>query len=273
MKPTQWLSRFFLLGWFISLPVFATSDAEALAKRVYERPDGDDRASFGYMVLVEEGHKPRVRGMFSYGKDKSYSDVWSLIRFTSPKDIANTGLLTLDSEAKDSEQWVYLPGLDRVRRISSSRKGGRFVGSDIFYEDLQNRLYTKDNHKILGKAKVNKLDAIILESTPKKADDSAYSKKVSWIHESSLIALKVEYYQDGAAKPMKRLLVNKINKTQGYWTVLESTVTDLDSGHKTIMKVKNVLYDQGLADDMFTVQVLEDPSRETKYRPKQLEQK
>ncbi|WP_163834612.1 outer membrane lipoprotein-sorting protein [Spartinivicinus ruber] len=272
MKQIQWICCFILLSWFTSFPLLAASDAAALAKRIYERPDGNDRASFGYMVLVEQGHKPRVRGMFSYGKDKSYSDVWSLIRFTSPKDIANTGLLTLDSEAKDSEQWVYLPGLDRVRRISSSRKGGRFVGSDIFYEDLQNRLYTKDNHKILGKEKVNKLNAIILESTPKKADDSAYSKKISWIHESSLIALKVDYYQDGSAKPMKRLMVNKINKVQGYWTVLESTVTDLESGHKTIMKVKNILYDQGLVDDMFTVQVLEDPVREVTYRPKQLEQ-
>ena len=83
-----------------------------------------------------------------------------------------------------------------------------------------------------------------------------------------IIALKVEYYQDNEPKPIKQLVVTKINKIQGYWTVLESTVTDLESGHKTIMKIKDIKYDQGIVDEMFTLQILEDPVREVKLRPK-----
>ncbi|MBU2704450.1 outer membrane lipoprotein-sorting protein [Zooshikella marina] len=250
----------------------SSNDALQLAKQLYDRPDGKDRASFGYMVLTEAGHKSRVRALYSYGKDKSYYDIWSLIRFTSPKDIEGTGLLTRDEKSADSQQWVFLPALKRVRKIASSRKGGRFVGSDLFYEDLQNRIYTKDQHKILGEEVINKLPTTILESIPKNARDSVYSKRLSWIHRPSLTALRIDYYQ-GGSQPIKRLTVNKLAKKQGYWTVMESVVKDLKTGHSTVMRIKHIAYDQNLPDSLFTTQTLEDPAKEVAYRPSSITKK
>ena len=57
-------------------------------------------------------------------------EVSTLIRFTEPADIAGTGLLTLDAADGESNQWIYLPAMQRVRRVDSNRKGGRFVNSD-----------------------------------------------------------------------------------------------------------------------------------------------
>ena len=65
-------------------------------------------------------------------------------------------------DSRDADQWIFLPAIKRARRISSSRKGGHFVGSDIFYEDLRDRKVAKDTHNIIGKEKVNGLETIFI---------------------------------------------------------------------------------------------------------------
>ena len=128
----------------------ADEAAIALATRVYDRPDGNDAASRSYMILSEKGHKPRYRKLYTYQLDRDNGESWALLRFTEPADIKNTGLLTYNYPDRDNNQWIYLPALDRARRIAASRKGGRFVGSDLYYEDLQDREVDQDEHRIRG---------------------------------------------------------------------------------------------------------------------------
>ena len=258
-----------VLGMIIWLPDATHADEAgvALATRVYNRPDGDDSVSRAYMILSEKGHKPRHRKLYTYQIDRENGESWALMRFTEPADIKNTGLLTYNYPTKDNNQWIYLPALDRARRIATSRRGGRFVGSDLYYEDLQTREVDQDQHKILGKDKVNGVATTVLESTPVDADNSVYSKRVSWIHEKTLLPLRVDYYKAGNNKPIKQLKVRKIKKIQGFWTVVDSTVTDLKSGHTTRMRTKAIVYDQSLPDKLFSRQALSDKSHEVKYRP------
>jgi hypothetical protein len=189
------------------------------------------------------------------------------MRFTEPADIEDTALLTYNYPDKDNNQWIYLPALDRVRRISTSRKGGRFVGSDIYYEDLQKREVNEDHHRILGKGKVGTVPTTVLESTPIDPDSSVYSKWISWIHMGSLTPLQVDYYKAGGERPVKRLRVTKLKKIQGYWTVADSTMTELNSGHQTRMVTQAIVYDQSLPENLFSQQGLSDKSREERYRP------
>ncbi len=239
----------------------------ALATRVYNRPDGNDAASRAHMILSEKSHKPRYRKLYSYRLDKGNGESWTLLRFTEPADIKNTGLLTYNYPGKDNNQWIYLPALDRARRIAASRKGGRFVSSDLYYEDLQKREVDEDHHRILGNGKVGNIPTIVLESTPVDADNSVYSKRVSWVHEKTLMPLRVDYYKAGNKKPVKRLKATRIKKIQGFWTVVDSTVTDLKSGHQTRMLTKAIVYDQSLPDSLFSRQALSDKSLEENYRP------
>lgn len=248
-------------------PVLGDADGRALARMIDERPDGRDAASQTVMILTEHGHKPRYRTLLTYRLDMDDGETRSLIRFTEPADIDGTGLLTLDQPGKDSNQWIYLPALDRVRRIASSRKGGRFVGSDFYYEDLQQREVEKDHHKIIGTAKVGNIETTLLESIPVDPDNSVYSKRISWIHMNSLIPLKIEFYTAGKETPIKRLAVRNIKKIQGYWTVTDSTMFDLDSGHETRLIIKTIKYDQKLPASLFTSRALADPKITKAYNP------
>jgi len=239
-----------------------------LARKVYDRPKGDDASSVVSMVLTSKRAEKRERELVLFAVDKGGRERWSLMRFTLPTDVEGTGLLTMDHPGDDSEQWLYLPALDRVRRISSSRKGGRFVGSDFFYEDLRDREPEMDRHEIAGEEKVGGLKCIKLISTPVDPSESVYTKRIAWIHPDTLLPLRVDYYQKGHKQPTKRLMARKLKKVQGYWTVFDSTMYDLRAGSTTLLATKAIRYDQGIPDSLFSVRGLSDASRQQRYVPR-----
>ena len=257
------------------IPAIATSASESpgteagrqLAQSVYDAPNGDDFASRAIMTLTEKGREPRTREMFTLRLDRGATERWLLTRFARPSDIRGVGLLTKDYPGDENDQWLYLPALDRVRRISSGRKGGRFVGSDLFFEDLRDREVDMDHHVIQGEGKIGRLVCKILVSTPVDPDNSVYSKRVSWVHPGTMIPLRIDLYQEHSKKPIKRLEVKRLKRIQGFWTVLDSTMEDLSSGHVTRITQTSVKYNQGIPDRLFTSQSLADESAEIRFRP------
>lgn len=251
---------------FAAISVADDSGAQ-LAQRVYDRADGKDSTALTTMTLTEPGRSPRVRQLVIYRLKRKAGEIAVLSRFTEPADISGTGLLTLDHPIADSDQWIYLPALDRVRRISASRKGGRFVNSEYYYEDLRDRKPTQDQHRILRRETVNGVVYDVLESIPIEADSSVYLKRVSWIDPATLLPLQVDFYEKNLQEPSKRIQVKKSAKVQGYWTVLDSTVTDLASKNQTRLTIDKIIYDRRLPAQLFTTQALEDEGVEEEYRP------
>ena len=203
--------------------------------------------------------------MYSYTLDKGEADRWGLMRFIEPADVDGTGLLTIDHPGDDSDQWIYLPALDKVRRISSRRKGGRFVGSEFYYEDLSDREVSMDSHEILGKDKVGGIECTLLQSTPVKRSNSVYSKRIACIHTGLMIPLRVDFYKKGK-RPIKRLQASKIKKVQGYWTIFDSTMYNLKTGASTKLLTSSIAYDRKLPESLFSQRGLSDQTIERSFR-------
>lgn len=256
-----------MAGLVLALPSFADDAGMRLAQRIYDRPDGDDASSAVTMTLTEEGRSPRVRSLFLYRLSADSGDVSTLIRFTEPADIEGTGLLTQDAADGTSNQWIYLPAMQRVRRVDSNRKGGRFVNSDYYYEDLRDRKPAMDVHRVIGRERIGKVDCEVLESVPAEAGNSVYVRRLSWIDPSSLLPLRVDFFEKDAEKPSKRLVVERREQVNGYWTVMDSTLTDLGSGHQTRLTVNRIVYDRKLPARLFSAKTLEEERTEKEFRP------
>jgi len=263
-----WAALWLLLFTLLPAAVRADDAGMALARQVYDRPTGKDASVVIKMVLTGKGSTERERELVLFSVDKGGSERWSLMRFSLPTDVEGTGLLTRDHPGDDSEQWLYLPALDQVRRISSSRKGGRFVGSDFFYEDLRDREPEMDVHTIAGEEKVSGLDCVKLVSVPVDRSNSVYSQRIAWIHRDTLQPLRIDFFQKGREEPVKRLMARKLKKIQGYWTVLDSTMYDLRAGTKTLLATQRIRYDQGIPDTLFSERALADRGREQQYIPR-----
>ncbi len=218
-------------------------------------------------MSIEGKGSTKQRILYSYAADKGNGERSTLLRFIKPNDVARTGLLTMDFADNDSNQWLYLPALDRVRRIASSRKGGRFVGSDFYYEDLSDRDVAMDHHRIIGQDTVGGVKCTLLESIPVDKKNSVYSKRTSCIHSKILIPLRIDYYENNQDAPSKRLQARKIKRVQGYWTVFDSTMYNLKTGSSTKLFTLDIQYDQGIPDSLFSQHGLSDDSREIPFRP------
>ncbi|MCW8854398.1 MAG: outer membrane lipoprotein-sorting protein, partial [Gammaproteobacteria bacterium] len=59
--------------------------------------------------------------------------------FDQPADVKGTAFLTYSHSLKADEQWLYLPSLKRIKRISSKNKSGPFMGSEFAYEDISSQ--------------------------------------------------------------------------------------------------------------------------------------
>lgn len=263
---TMFRAGFLMLMLAVGGAVRADNAAD-LAQRVFDRPNGRDMTTLGRMVLTEKGRAPRIRELVTYRLDKSGGETANLIRFLDPEDIAGTGLLSIDRTDGETDQWLYLPALDRVRRISGDRKGGRFVGSDLYFEDLQERKPSRDRHRLLGRQSENGILCEVLESVSVDPDDSVYKKRVSWIDPATAIPQRIDYYESSSASPSKRWVLRARKRNQGYWTLTDSRMIDLETGHETRMVIDVVLYDQKLPAKLFTTQALADEGLESDYRP------
>jgi hypothetical protein len=254
-----------LLG--AALPARAADDGRRIAEAFANRPQGKDLTAVSRMDLTEPGRTTRTRRLVSYRLVKGPAASTYLLRFLAPGDISGVGLLNQPKPDGGTDQWLYLPELDRARRIASNRKGGRFVGSDLYFEDLQERKPGDDQHTLLRQEAIGPATCDVVESIPTDATESVYRKRVSWIDRESLLALRIDYHESDDAAPNKRWTVSAHRRVQGFWTVMDSTMTDLKRGSSTRLVVEAALYDRKLPGRLFTPQALADEGLESEYRP------
>jgi len=226
-----------------------------LAQRVYDREIGDDSAAQMVMVLISKSGRKREREFTTYRKDYG-SLIKQLIRFTTPADIAGTGFLNLEIEGGDTDQFLYLPALRRVRRIVSSQKSHRFVNTDFTYEDMERRPVEDSDHQITGEEKIGDTDCWVLESRPKKEAESQYAVIKGWVAKEIYLPVLIENFNKKGSL-IKKYRVNRLENIQNIWTEIKVVMEDLNKKHRTIMKIRNIVYNTRLSDHIFTKQNLE----------------
>jgi hypothetical protein len=117
----------------------------------------------------------------------------SLVVFDTPRDIEGTALLSHAKILDPDDQWLYLPALKRVKRISSSNKSGPFVGSEFAFEDFTAIELNKFDYTHVGTEPCGDLTCDVLERTP-RYENSGYTKQVSWVDQTDYQIRKVEFY-------------------------------------------------------------------------------
>ena len=228
-----------------------------IAQKVKDRPDGDTRSSEMTMQLVNKNGSTRERKIQSYSMDID-KDKKTIMFFLYPGDVKGTGFLTWDYDdvSKTDDKWLYLPAMKKTRRISgSSSKTDYFMGSDFTYDDMGSRNVDEDEHKLLKEEIMDGYKCWVLESTP-KTQGELYSRKVAWVRQDCLIALKVEYY-DKLNKLHRKLELSNIKQVDGFWVAKKMNMANVQTNHQTIINIENPKYNIDINESAFTVAKLE----------------
>jgi len=248
-----------ILAIFIAIP-FITFAQETLTglqiiQNVYDRPAGEDQVGDLTMSLINSRGDERVRTIKQFVKEFDNMEK-KIMYFVSPADVRNTSFMnwSYNEEGKDDDQWIYLPALKRVKRISSDSKSDYFMGSDFTYDDLGDRHPSSDTHKLLREERLNGEDCYVVESTPKE-EEYMYSRTVTWIIKDKWIGMKKEFY-DEDGDHLKTLSVKKFEKIDNLWTILHSEMHNVQKNHTTKMELKNVKLNTGIPDNKFTERMM-----------------
>lgn len=179
----------------------------------------------------------------------------ALTIFDSPKDIQGTAFLSFSHNNKNDDQWLYLPALKRVKRISSRNKSGPFMGSEFAYEDLSSFEIEKFNFKYLKDEPCGAQKCYVVESIPTDKY-SGYSKIITWLDQAHYRVHKVDYY-DRKKSHLKTLTATNFKLYKGkFWRPLNAMMINHLTGKSTEIITSQLQFDTGLTTQDFNKNTL-----------------
>ncbi len=251
---------------FVSLLIVSTvvhaEDAYEIMKKVDDRYEGDFAKNRMVMILIDKQQKQRVREFVGLAKRTGEVEK-QVFQFVSPPDMKNTGFLTFNwkDNTKDDDQWLYLPALGKVKRISSDDKDGSFLGSDFTYGDITGNDLDDFNYKLVGEKKIGEYEVYEIISTPKTKAIQAeygYRKIRSFVAKDIWITVQSQLYTT-RPKESKVFKAKEIKKIDGVWTIQRLEMTTYQGRkmkHASVLILKDIEYNQPVEERYFTERTL-----------------
>jgi len=229
-----------------------------VAQHINARDEGVSVSRNLTMEMVDRRGKKRIRetrGFRKYFGDEKRT----VIFYLKPRSVKNTAFLTYDypQENLDDDQWLYLPAMRKVRRISASDRGDYFLGTDFTYEDIkkESKVTIEDyTWRTVGEEEIDGHHSYIVEAIPindKVVKELGYSKVRSWV-DSEIWMVRQSKRWDVRGNALKTIYTRDIRQVQNIWTAHTIEVINHKTGHRTRFIFSDVDYSAGVKDSIFT---------------------
>jgi predicted RND superfamily exporter protein len=239
------------------------TDAMTIVNNINQVDDGEHVKRNLTMTLIDKRGKTRVRETRTFRKYYE-GEKRTILFYQRPSNVKGTAFLTLDYKQadRDDNQWLYLPALRKVRRISVSDRGDYFLGTDFTYEDikLEGKLDIEDyNFEIIKTEVLNFEDGLSYQSIkmngiPKSraiAKELGYGRTEFWVDTKTWLIIKADYW-DQKGKLLKTLINADIRAIDDILTRHKLTIDNHKTGHKTIFEFSEVDYQSPVKDTLFS---------------------
>lgn len=223
----------------------------AIAKEADLRDTGfQDSIANMTMELKNKQGKTSVREVRVKTLEVSGDGDKGLSIFNKPRDIKGTASLTYSHALKPDEQWLYLPALKRVKRISSKNKSGPFMGSEFAYEDISSQEIEKYTYKYLRDETLEGIECFVIERYP-AYKHSGYTRQVVWVNKQEYRAEQIMFYD------RKNSLLKTLNNTDykqylnKFWRPGKMHMVNHQTGKSTLLSWHDYTFKTGLTDKDF----------------------
>ncbi|MBT8144645.1 MAG: outer membrane lipoprotein-sorting protein [Gammaproteobacteria bacterium] len=252
------LAKITPIACLVLLTVLTPVYGQDAAARGLEIVTEADRRDIGYgdsaatlsMILRNRHGDETSRQIRSRSLEVADDGDKSLIIFDDPADVKGTAFLSFSHKAGDDDQWLYLPALKRVKRISSSTKSGPFMGSEFAYEDMSSQEVEKYTYKYLGEESFDDRNHFRVERYPLDKK-SGYTRSIVWVDDQEYRIWKVEYY-DRKNALLKTLEMSDFEQYKGqYWRAGKMHMVNHQTGKSTTLLFDDYVFDNGFNDADF----------------------
>jgi outer membrane lipoprotein-sorting protein len=233
----------------VGLAQSAEEKGHTIAARADDLTDGyRDFSAEGEMIL-NAGGGTSVR-KFDFKARRISGGNQSLLVFSWPGDIRDTGLLTVGATGSNDDQWIYLPAAHSVKRITASSSAGSFVGSEFAYEDMVDQDLEDYSYVWLR----DEGCCHVVEAYPRFS--SGYEKQVVYFDMNLGLPVTVEMYlKRGSGQ--KHLSLSGYRNYGGVWRPSLLRMTNKLNGRSTDLSWRNYRFNIGLDASEFTTRALE----------------
>lgn len=227
--------------------VRAQSRGQEILKKVEDQTIGplapaDIQAEMIMTIKTAKGEEKR-RELLVWTKNNPVGDDWRLMKFLTPADIKDLGLLVLG----DDQMYLYLPEFQRVRRIASHNKKESFVGSDFSYDDLGTSGFSAF---FTPELKSEDEKSWKLELIRKPGAKKQYAKILMTVDKTTALPVRLELYDDSGE--LYKVETQENSRVGKYWIPVKFTMENVKAGTSTTLELRNVKVDQNLSPEIFT---------------------
>ncbi len=223
----------------------------AISKEAKNRDKGwQDNSANMRMVLRNKQGEESVREIVTKTLEVENDGDKALTIFNQPRDVKGTAFLSFSHPVGPDDQWLYLPALKRVKRISSSNKSGPFMGTEFSFEDLSSFEVEKYTYKYIGDETLNGLDNFVVEQYPVD-ENSGYTRRIVWLDKDEYRIQKTDFY-DRKNSLLKTLTFQDYQQyLSKYWRANKAEMINHQTGKSTTLEWTNYAFKTGLQDADF----------------------
>ena len=236
-----------------SIGLYAADNARDIVAEAQKRTDAKSQRYEGLLQVFDSKGKISDK-RWTFDRLGAHGDSKSVLRFTAPAEVKGVALLVVNHPDRASDQWMWTPAIERDRRIALQDRSTRFFGTDFSFEDLEERDVNQYEYALLGDEAVDGVSCWKIQSQPKEAKSSQYTRSMVWIRKDNYAFARIEnYIRD---QVVRRLVYSNIENVQGIWTARQLEMSDLRRGSRTRLTLDKLQYNVPMKDEDFTLQAI-----------------
>ncbi len=245
-------------------------DANQIMRKVYEQPRVKDQSSTLTFTFTEPDKNDAkvVMSMLwrSEDEDSDYSAKMLLFPTYPPIQKGKNYMTWLrkPGSEKNSDDWLYLPELRKVMRLSvkdHAHHHDHNSDDEVFFRSVINRTHMDprppehDQHKIIKEETIDNDDYYIIESKPINIDKKyPYKRTLTWVNKQNFLVHHTHYFDQNHQLNlvMEIKWVNKKNR----WIWKQVNAKSMLNNTKTILEISDIKVNSGLHESTFSKRTL-----------------
>jgi hypothetical protein len=249
---------------FVILAVSATTTAfsqspEQISKKSLDAISIESFEMLSTLIIFDSRGNERQRKLSTANRKFGKTNK-TLMRFTSPADVQGTSMLIHNHDDKESDMWIYMPAIRKVRRIAGDDKSSNFMGSEFKNSDMSTPNTRDFDYKGLGTAKINGKNCYKIEIVPKNAnveDSYGFGKQISYIDKDTYLAQKVEYFDFNGKLHRTQTISDYRKQSNGKYFAFKMEMKNEQNGRKSVMTIDAFQIGSDMTENSFAPAALE----------------
>lgn len=201
-------------------------------------------------AMDAQGSKRRLSGRLYAVREEGRLN--AMIRLDAPADLAGAAYLSRERPAGD-ELYLYMPALQKVRRLTGASADEALWGTDFSVGDLRQigAAFSAGTVTAGPSATLDGRDVQRLTVRPDPGTRTRFDLIELWVDRESCVTLRADFQRAGKLRKQLTASPAVLQRSGTHWYAEELLVRDLELGSQTRLNVTGVRSDASIPGHVF----------------------